>query len=479
MTILTQAVDSCPTAFLIINQEGLIVETNLATAELFGYSKNELIGSPVEILVPQSARLVHKSHIKDFFAQPFSRRMAAGRTLIGKTKSGSEIQLKIGISFFEKDHQPFSVANIVDVTAESKMHALLESTQEMAKIGSWRVDLAQNKCTWSRTTYNIHELDPSQDISIEDAIHFYAKDHQPLIRECVARCLEHHLPWDIELKIITTSGLERWVHAIGRPIIENEKMTGIEGTFQDIHEQVTLQQELQNSNEELAQFSYRTSHDLKAPLVTVRGLCGALIEDLKQGQLDEVEKNARKIETHVENLETLISDILNLARADLKSTDQEEIHFEQIVSEITSRLEGVYSDSEIQIRTDIDSSIKLNLSKIRITQILENLVSNAIKYRDINKPVNEVIVSLKEKDGKIYLSVADNGIGIPKKFEPRMFKMFQRFHPKISHGSGLGMYIVKKHAEKLGAEITFQSSEKGTVFKLIFSNFSSHLSRSL
>jgi len=223
-------------------------------------------------------------------------------------------------------------------------------------------------------------------------------------------------------------------------------------------------------NEELSQFSYRTSHDLKAPLVTVRGLSNAIIEDVDDGDYDEVKKNAIKIGEFVKKLEDLVTDILNLARADLEVSEKEHVDFNEVVVQIKERLAGTYINSEVKIDVDIDPSVSLYISKTRISQVLENLVSNSIKYRYNNKSAQFVKISIASRDDSIIVTVEDNGIGIPLKFQENVFSMFQRFHPHISYGSGLGMYIVKKHLDSMSAEINLVSSNNGTCIEMAFLN---------
>lgn len=243
MSILTQAVDSCPTAFIIIDTNGNIVETNKTTADIFGYKKEELIGLEIEALIPSEFYKTHKNHIKEFFKSPVSRRLDGERILQGVKKDGTKINVEVGINFFQNDDKYFGVANIVDVTDQFRMKKLLERTQEVAKIGSWQVDLKLNKCLWSKMTYQIHELDENEEVLLEEGINFYAPEHRPIIEKCISNCIETHEPWDVELKILTTKGEEKWVHAIGSAVFENNVLMGLEGTFQDIHERKLLKLE--------------------------------------------------------------------------------------------------------------------------------------------------------------------------------------------------------------------------------------------
>jgi len=228
----------------------------------------------------------------------------------------------------------------------------------------------------------------------------------------------------------------------------------------------TLNSNLEIYNDELSQFSYRTSHDLRAPLITVRGLADAICEDIQDGNYDEAEMNANNISGHVKKLENLVVDILDLAKAELEVTDKEIVNVKEIVSEIQTRLQPIYIDNNVRIETNIDPSVTFYVSKVRFTQIIENLISNAIKYSDKNKTSQFVKVSTSQNEERNVCIIEDNGVGIPDEFTNRVFNMFERFHPDISYGSGLGMYIIKKHIDKMDGEISFTSSKSGTIFSI-------------
>jgi len=250
---------------------------------------------------------------------------------------------------------------------------------------------------------------------------------------------------------------------------KNQENESQQKTLKKYNRELTkLNAELKTSNEELSQFSYRTSHDLKAPLITVRGLAEVISEDIKDQEYNEAEKNAHLIIRHVLKLEKLIVDILELAKADLEITDVEDVNIGDVILDIQEKLRSIYIDYDVRIKTELDESIRFLVSKIRLTQVLENLISNGIKYCDDSKPDRFVKISTIRDGTKKLCIVEDNGIGIPDEFTDRVFSMFQRFHPTIAYGSGLGMYIIKKHIDKMDGTISFTSSENGTRFLIEF-----------
>lgn len=162
----------------------------------------------------------------------------------------------------------------------------------------------------------------------------------------------------------------------------------------------------------------------------------------------------------------MIVDILNLAKADLENLEVKEFKLKKTVEEIKDKLEKLFLDNDVKIEIEVDSTMSLKMPKVRISQILENLISNSIKYHDLNKEISFVKISSVQRRDEIEIIIEDNGLGIPDEFQDRTFQMFQRFHPSISFGSGLGMYLIKKHIDNLNGSIKFKSSEKGTVFNI-------------
>lgn len=222
--------------------------------------------------------------------------------------------------------------------------------------------------------------------------------------------------------------------------------------------------ELTRSFDELRQFAYRTSHDLKAPITTSRRLIEYISEDLKTGNVDEAKKNIDVIFDKLNRLEELIEDMLSLAKADLKRNKPEIIDFEAVFSEVKSNLSTLAEESGCKILMSTSASRPLKSEKNRVLQIIENLVSNAIKYSDSSKSDRYVEVSVQNKENTFRISIEDNGIGIPPEQRENVFEMFQRFHPNVSFGSGLGLSIVKKYVDTLGGTIEFNSSDEGTKF---------------
>lgn len=254
------------------------------------------------------------------------------------------------------------------------------------------------------------------------------------------------------------------IMAATRKVEEDAIKTQVREQLEILVEQRT--NSLLRANDELAQFAYRASHDLKAPLTSTKGLSRFIVQDIDNGHLDEAKRNAGFIETQMEKLEELVIGILSLTQAGDEDESNQVVDFASIIEEISTRLTPLMETHRCELHTQINLTNPISTQKVRLTQILENLLSNAIKYSDSKKASSYVNITIKEDYKFVVIGIEDNGLGIPKERQSEVFQMFKRFHPKVSFGSGLGMAIVKKHVDALNGKIQFKSSTEGTQFTI-------------
>lgn len=231
-----------------------------------------------------------------------------------------------------------------------------------------------------------------------------------------------------------------------------------------LRKQQILQNKLETKNSELEQFSYRTSHDLKAPLTSSKRLSEFVVKDIDSGNLDEAKKNIDRIYKQMVSLEDLVSDILSLSKADLLEFEYQPIDFHEILAKIKNKNFWTESESEFDLREIINIEKEFVGYKTRIAQVLENLISNSIKYRDKNKEYSYVNVNITSTEQRLKIFISDNGLGIPDEYQKDIFNMFKRFHTGAASGSGLGLSIVKKHIDHMNGKIEVTSSMGETCF---------------
>lgn len=239
---------------------------------------------------------------------------------------------------------------------------------------------------------------------------------------------------------------------------------GVITLLHDVTEATLARRELQRVNEELLQFNYRVSHDLLAPLKTVRGFIDLCDDELAEGNLEEVRGYHQIIRLNVVQLGALVEDVLNLARADVRSVEQVDIDLSALVAEILAKFRTDIEAARIEVTTECEG-ITLRSQRVRVLQVVENLISNGIKYHHPERAPRTMRVAARVDKGDVVLIVEDNGIGFDPSLSEKIFEIFSRGTSKHP-GSGLGLYIVSKHIERMKGSIAVLSSRDDTAFEV-------------
>lgn len=225
------------------------------------------------------------------------------------------------------------------------------------------------------------------------------------------------------------------------------------------------QQKIEQANEELTHFNYRTSHDLVAPLKTIRGYVDLAQYELKDQNTAGISDCLSRIEKQAQRLEKLVEDLLDLCRIDNQNVAADIVDPNEIFDFVSSTLQSLWQEKDVTVSLENKLGSPFRSQPVRIRQILENLVSNGIKYSDPEKLTRWVKVTfVRVNKDWIRIEVADNGIGIPGEDREKIFEMFFRAGNNSEFGSGLGNYLVKKHVAALHGKIDYRSSDEGTCF---------------
>lgn len=224
--------------------------------------------------------------------------------------------------------------------------------------------------------------------------------------------------------------------------------------------------ELQIINTELEEFTYRISHDLRSPIVSSIKLLSITKQSIENQELAKAIKSTSLAQGSLEKLNILIQDILSVTETRNKTEIDIEIDFERLLNDSLTKLSNLNGFEKIDIQENLNFEGTLHTKYSRLQMILENFISNAIKYHDQQKPHSYINIATRLENQTFVLEVMDNGIGVPENQQQNLFKMFHRFHPKISFGSGLGLYLVQKSASVLGGEVSHENTNDGTLFRL-------------
>ena len=228
-------------------------------------------------------------------------------------------------------------------------------------------------------------------------------------------------------------------------------------------------EELVKVNQEMDSFIYSVSHNLRAPLMSVLGLVDlASREDLDRGKY--FQDYFSMMNHSIAKLDDTLKEILDYSRNSRQQIVHQKIDFRKIVEESLERLKYLEGFEMIQSNITIKADGAFYSDEYRLTVIMNNLISNAINYRDPAKEVCILNISVLITKEKALVSVEDNGIGIPEEYQSKIFNMFFRGTVK-SKGAGLGLYIVKETINKLNGKIAIHSDYgKGTTVDLELPN---------
>ena len=229
-------------------------------------------------------------------------------------------------------------------------------------------------------------------------------------------------------------------------------------------------EELKQLNNELDVFVYRTSHDLRAPISSVVGLINIMRAEKDPGQfatyLDLQERSLLK-------LDNFIQDILNYSRNSRLEIAPEPIDFQQLLDDVFALHSYLPNLTHLEKQVAIQQSEPFTTDAKRLTIVLNNLVSNAIRYCNLQQPHPFIRVTVDVNASFAQITVADNGIGIAAEHVDKIFGMFYRASTE-AEGSGLGLFIVKEMVQKLKGTIQVRSQPReGTTFTLTIPNLRS------
>lgn len=272
-----------------------------------------------------------------------------------------------------------------------------------------------------------------------------------------------------ECTLEAADGREITIDIIANPMPDHEgHLAGSVVVLRDITARVQTERDLRAANAELEEFAYRTSHDLRSPLISSSALLKITQQSLAEGKVEPAQKSLAMTIGALEGLERLVGDILLLSQAKAAEEDDTEIDLVMMVQAALDKVENLDGFERLAVTVDCSNALPISSKESRVRLIIDNLISNAVKYQDSAQEQPSLRISTHTRANAILLVVEDNGLGIPADQHEDLFAMFKRFHPRTAFGSGLGLYMVKKSATLIGAKIGFEALPQGSRFTVAF-----------
>jgi|GEM_PF-736035 len=474
-----------PAAFVLAQiNPNQVVEINQSFTQLTGYTPAEAIGknSAQMGMLSEGDRSImtglfqKQGYLKNYEMAFFD-------------KFGKKKHTLVSAEIIEIENKKYALSMYYDITERkenerelTKARMLLVEAMSIGRMGSFENYVAEKKIIWSKEVYEIMEMNPkSEPMNYKEYFNSIHQDDRATVIENIKNTEQNKLPTASINRFVTAKGTIKWIESRILPILNEEgTITLFRGTMQDITERKEIEEELRKAKElaeESAiakeQFLANMSHEIRTPMNAVLGFTDLL---LKTELNPEQRGFTSAISNSGKSLMGLINDILDFSKieAGMMQIDVLPISIRSLFESLFVLFNERAKQKKLELSFNCDTNIPEEVSgdPMRLTQIITNLVSNAIKFTEKGTiKVSAKQLENKNKKVKVLFRVQDSGIGIPK---DKMKVIFERFNQGSNDttrkygGTGLGLSIVKKLTELQGGSISVESStKKGSTLDVI------------
>jgi PAS domain S-box-containing protein len=498
--------ESAPDPMVIVDPDGVIRLINARTESVFGYTRDELLGQPVELIVPERFRENHILQRRRYSQCPVQRAMGENLELRGRRKDGSEFPVEISLSPLETSEGTLISSAIRDVSdryriqqdlrdandfLEQRVQArtaelaaanagLLKSQESMAlaqrvaRIGTFELDGATGRTSWTPGLEAVYGLKEGAFPGTREAWLAMVHPEDRARADRIAQsAIESHLPYLNEYRIVRADGQVRWIRAQGQIFYgqqgEFRRLVGANLDITDSKNKenevaalnATLERRVEDrtrdltfANKELESFSYSVSHDLRAPLRHIDGFARILSDEYAAELPEEARGYLNRILKSTTDMGKLIDSLIKLAHLGRRELTCEKVNLGEIVKAAIADLPQAEPARNVEWRIETLPAVKCDPDLIRA--VLTNLLSNALKFTR-TRDTAIIEVGTAAKDGELAFFVKDNGVGFDPHYADKLFGVFQRLHPQEKfEGTGIGLAtvqrIVQRHSGRIWAE---------------------------
>jgi PAS domain S-box-containing protein len=459
--------EAAPDAMVVAGRHGRILLVNRQAEALFGCTREDLVGQPIETLLPERFRAGHAGLRETYTANPRPRPMGAGLELFARRRDGSELPVEICLSPVETAEGVLVSAAIRDVSDRHRADAELRRQAALLELAPTAVlvrDRHDAILYWNKAAQDMYGWTAAE--ARGRVTHALLSTRFPIPLVEIEAILAQEGRWDGELVHTTRDGQQIVVSsrqalqrdAAGQPVgtLEiNTDITAAKTAEAALH---ATAEELARSNRELEQFAYVASHDLQEPLRMVASYT-RLLQRRYVGRLDtDADEFIEFAVDGATRMQRLINDLLAYSRVGTQGQALEPTDVEAILARVVVDLGPSIAQHQASItHTPLPTVLA---DAVQLYSVFLNLIGNALKYRAEAPP--RVQIRAERKGDLWQFAVSDNGIGIEPQYAERIFVLFQRLHTREhSAGTGIGLAVCKKIVERHGGRIWIDSSAAG------------------
>ncbi len=480
-------VDSAPDAIIIVDQCSRITLVNHQAEIWFGYSRDELLGQPIEQVVSEQFRAQYGQDQTQFFSEQAIRSSKTDLTLYGLRKDGSEFPMEVDLSPLTIDQNMFVINIIRDISAHKQAEEMRQRIQARYQdlvnnlpVGVYRlildikgkfvevnpamVKIFEAESMEQLLTYGIGELycDPADRRIFVDKMMRNGQVNSQHLRLKTLQGRE----FDASITAVIKEGDagERYADGIIRDI---SARIAHERRVKQLNEHLRIRStELATINKELEAFSYSVSHDLRAPLRAMDGFSRLLLNEYGD-RLDEKGRDRlERIRAAAQRMAALIDDLLKLSRVTRTELKWESVDLTQLAQDVMEALRQGEPERVVQFRIQPGLIVQGDARLLRVA--ITNLLSNAWKFTGYR---SEALIEMgcNEREGIDTYFIRDNGAGFDMAYVDKLFSAFQRLHDaRAFPGTGIGLATVQRVISKHGGRIWVESVvDQGTTFYFI------------